>query len=42
MENQFSPVSEIQVNDKVKVLETVWDTKSDHFSFFLGEFDWKL
>ena len=27
MENQFSPPSEIQVNDKVKVLGIVWDTK---------------
>ena len=26
MENQFSPTSEIQVNDKVKVLGIVWDT----------------
>ena len=26
-ENQFSPASEIQANDKVKVLGIVWDTK---------------
>ena len=34
MENQFSPISEIQANDKVKVLVIVWDTKSDHLVFF--------
>ena len=33
-ENQFSPASEIQGNDKVKVLGIVWDTKSDHLVFF--------
>ena len=33
MENQFSPTSEIQGNNKVKVLEIVWDTKSDHLVF---------
>ena len=33
-ENQFSPASEIQANDKVKVLVIVWDTKSDHLVFF--------
>ena len=33
MENQFSPTSEIQANDKVKVLEIVRDTKSDHLVF---------
>ena len=27
-ENQFSPASEIQANDKVKVLGIVWDPKS--------------
>ena len=32
-ENQFSPASEIQTNDKVKVLGIVWDTKSDHLVF---------
>ena len=32
-ENQFSPASEIQANDKVKVLVIVWDTKSDHLVF---------
>ena len=32
-ENQFSPTSEIQGNDKVKVLGIVWDTKSDHLVF---------
>ena len=35
MENQFSPTSEIQANDKVKVLGIVWDTKSDYLVFFL-------
>ena len=34
MENQFLPISEIQANDKVKVLVIVWDTKSDHLVFF--------
>ena len=33
IENQFSPTSEIQGNDKVKVLGIVWDTKSDHLVF---------
>ena len=33
VENQFSPTSEIQANDKVKVLGVVWDTKSDHLVF---------
>ena len=33
LENQFSPTSEIQANDKVKVLEIVRDTKSDHLVF---------
>ena len=33
MENHFSPTSEIQANNKVKVLEIVWDTKSDHLVF---------
>ena len=33
LENQFSPTSEIQANDKVKVLEKVRDTKSDHLVF---------
>ena len=32
-ENQFSPASEIQGNDKVKVLGIVWDTKGDHLVF---------
>ena len=32
-ENQFSPASEIQTNDKVKVLGIVWDTKNDHLVF---------
>ena len=35
LENQFSPTSEIQANDKVKVLGIVWDTKSDYLVFFL-------
>ena len=35
-ENQFSPASEIQANDKVKVLVIVWDTKSDHLVFSFG------
>ena len=30
MENQFLPTSEIQGNNKVKVLRIVWDTKSDY------------
>ena len=33
MENQFSPTSKIQANDKVKVQGTVWDTISDHLVF---------
>ena len=33
IENQFSPTSEIQGNDKVKVLGIVWDTKRDHLVF---------
>ena len=33
MGNQFSPISEIQANVKVKVLVIVWDTKSDHLVF---------
>ena len=33
MENQFSPTSKIQANDKVKVLEIVWYAKSDHLLF---------
>ena len=32
-ENQFSPASEIQTNDKVKVLGIVWDAKNDHLVF---------
>ena len=33
-ENQFSPASEIQANDKVKVLRILWDTKRG-FQMFL-------
>ena len=33
-ENQFSSASEIQANDKVKVLGIVWETESDHLIFF--------
>ena len=33
MENQFLPTSEIQANDKIKVLGIVWDTKSDYLVF---------
>ena len=33
MENQFSPTSKIQANDKVKVQGIVWDTMSDHLVF---------
>ena len=32
-ENQFSPASEIQANDKVEVAGIVWYTKSDHLVF---------
>ena len=32
-ENQFSPASEIQANNKVKVLGIVWDTKSHRLVF---------
>ena len=32
-ENQFPPASEIQANDKVKVLGIVLDTKGDHLVF---------
>ena len=33
MENQFSSASEIQANDKFKVLGIACDTKSDHLVF---------
>ena len=33
MGNKFSSTSEIQDNDKVKVLGIVWDTKSDYLVF---------
>ena len=36
MENQFSSASEIQANDKVKVLGIAWDTSSDHLVFSFG------
>ena len=33
MENQFSSASEIEANDKVKVLGIAWNKKSDHLVF---------